>query len=350
MKTGLTLVDLAKKIEANAQMKRDFIIPTETTTMQVMEDKVAVLEVVGQGTFPVQALPHRQIAEHLKIPKPYYDRMQADAPDLLATNVNAWFRKNPERRMLRTLGGDARAFLSNRYQRIENEKIAEVALPVLADFPQVKIVSADVTDARLYIQAVVPTIQGEVVGHKVGDVLQAGVVISNSEVGLGRVDVSEMDYRLVCLNGMIGQSLLKRTHVGRQIDDNEALWADDTRRADDDVLVLKIRDMVRAALDATRFRARLDKISGLAQAQITGDVTKAVEVLSNVVQVSEGEKGSILKSLINGGDLSAWGLINAVTHQAHEVADYDRGVELEQMGGRLLNLAPTEWKRVLEAA
>jgi len=41
---------------------------------------------------------------------------------------------------------------------------------------------------------------------------------------------------------------------------------------------------------------------------------------------------------------------NAVTHQAHTAPDYDRCVELEAMGGKLLNLASTEWKRVLEAA
>ena len=350
MKTGLSLVDLARKIEANSQLKRDFIVDTARSTVQVQQDGVIAMELPdGHGSFPLLPLPHRQIAAHTNIPAKYYDRMREDASDLLATNVNAWFRINPTKRMFRTLGGDGRALLSNRYQRIENEKIAEVALPVLADFPEVKIVSAEVTDARLYIQAVVPTIQGEVRARKVGDVVQAGVVISNSEVGLGRVDVSELDYRLWCLNGAVGESLFKRTHVGRQIDDNEALWADDTRKADDDVLVLKIRDMVKAALDEARFRARLDRMNGLAQVQITGDVTQAVEVMSQIVSVNEAEKGSILKSLINGGDLSAWGLLNAVTHQAHTAPDYDRCVELEAMGGKLLNLASTEWKRVLEA-
>ena len=57
----------------------------------------------------------------------------------------------------------------------------------------------------------------------------------------------------------------------------------------------------------------------------------------------------ILRSLIEGGDLSAWGLLNAVTAQAH-TAEYDRAVEFEAAGGTLLTLAPTEWSRMLEAA
>ena len=69
---------------------------------------------------------HDQIGSRAGIPAKYYDRMLTEAPDLLATNVNAWHRINPARRMVRTLGGDARSFLSDRYNRIENEEIAKV--------------------------------------------------------------------------------------------------------------------------------------------------------------------------------------------------------------------------------
>jgi hypothetical protein len=45
----------------------------------------------------------------------------------------------------------------------------------------------------------------------------------------------------------------------------------------------------------------------------------------------------ILASLIRGGDLTQWGLVNAVTQTAHEVVtDYDRSTELEKIGGELL--------------
>jgi hypothetical protein len=38
--------------------------------------------------------------------------MRTSEFDLLATNINTWFQKTPERRMLRTLCGDLRAFRS----------------------------------------------------------------------------------------------------------------------------------------------------------------------------------------------------------------------------------------------
>lgn len=358
MMKGLTLTQLAAKIEANKALKQDYIVDTAAMTMQVQDDKTVVLEIPAKEPsphpldLPITSLPmlplaHNQLGSRLKIPAAYYDRMLVQAPDLLATNVNAWFRKEPEKRMLRTLGGDVRAFLSNRYNRIENEEIAEIVLPILADIPDVQIVSSEVTERRMYIQAVAPRVQGEV---KKGDVVQAGVVISNSEVGCGAVSVAAMDWRLWCLNGAVAAEKFRAYHVGRHIEDNAALWADDTRHADDRAVLLKVRDMVRAAVDATRFRSRIEKMQGLTEIVVTGNPAAAVEILAKKIGASENETGSILRSLIEGNDLSAWGLLNAVTHQAHTAKSYDRAVEFEAAGGHLLELPRNQWREVLEAA
>lgn len=348
MLKGISLQQLAAKIEGNRALKRDFIVDTSRTTMQVQSDRRPVLELEDNGTFPILPLAHDQIGARTSIPAKYYDKMLDEAPDLLATKVNAWFRLHPEKRMIRTLGGDTRAFLSKQYMRIENEQIAEAALPVLAELPGVEIPSCEVTDRRLYIHFVIPSIEGEV---KVGDVVQAGGIISNSEVGLGSVSVSGLLWRLVCLNGIKTGDTFRLHHVGRRAEETgEVEWADDTRRADDRAVLLKVRDMVRSVVDETRFRAQLLKLQGLSDAKLTGDIEKSVEVLAQKVPVTEGEQKSILHSLIRGNDLTAWGLVNAVTAQAHEADSYDRAVELESVGGSLIDLPPTEWKRILEAA
>ena len=61
---------------------------------------------------------HQQIAQYLDIPKAYYDRMIENDGALLATNVNHWLQKqeNPnERRLLRSVAGKLRGFLSNSF-------------------------------------------------------------------------------------------------------------------------------------------------------------------------------------------------------------------------------------------
>ncbi len=352
MNRGIDLTAFAAKLEANKLLKRDYIVETPAMAMIIDGDRKPQLTFKEPTapiafTFPILETAHNQIGDRLKIPAKYYDRMRAEAPDLLAVNVNRWLHQTPEKRMIRTLGGDARAFLSNSYHRIENEEIASAALPILAAIPDVQFLSFEVTERRMYIQAVSPRVEGEV---KQGDVVQAGVVISNSEIGQGAVSVSPMIYRLVCLNGAIREDgRFRAYHVGKHVDSNEELWADDTRKADDVAVLKKVRDMVGAAVDQVRFSQAIEKMQGLAQARVTGDPAKAVEVLAAKVGASDGEQGGILRALIDGGDLSAWGLVNAVTVQAHG-ASYDRSIEFEAAGGSLIDLAPGEWKRILEAA
>lgn len=344
MNKGISLVELAQTIEKQKAEKHDMIAATNALTMT---DDAKGLIVAGQAEYKINGNAHNQIGARLGIPAKYYDRMAEEVPHLLAANVNTWFNKKPERRLIRTMAGTTRAFLSDRYQRIDNHEIAEVALPILAGIADVQIVSTQITESRMYIQAVSPRIQGEV---KVGDVVQAGVIISNSEVGAGAVTVAPMIYRLICLNGMIVPDRKFSTyHVGRRIEDNEALWQDDTRKADDRAVLLKVRDMVMAAVDALNFSKTLDQMRGMTEAKIEGDPAKTIEVLGKKIGTSEFEQGGILRALIQGGDLSAWGLINAVTAQAH-TAQYDRAVEFEAAGGVLLNLDKDEWKRILVAA
>lgn len=345
MKTGLSLVELAHKLETNRLDKKDYIAPARSLYLT----DTGGLAVPGQPTLAVKPLAHQQLGAYTGIPRAYYDKMLTEKPELLYQNVNTWLESKPadEARMIRTSSGSARALLSNRYQRIDNEEVAEAALTVLHDLRGVQIVSAEVTERRLYIHFTVDTIQGEV---KKGDIVQAGGIISNSEVGLGSASVAGMIWRLVCLNGLKVGDTYRRNHVGRKIDDNEELWADDTRRTDDRLVLLRIRDTVKALVDETRFRTTLNQLQGLTTAQTRGDPAKAVEVLAQKIGATEDERSGILRSLITGADLSAWGLVNAVTAQAHAAVEYDRAVELEGLGGRLVTLPKSEWREILEAA
>ena len=86
------------------------------------------------------------IFEHLQA---YYDKMLEEYPQLLAQNVNAWFQREPSVRMIRTIEGTARAFLSNRYRRIDNLDIASIVLPVLQDMEGMHFESCQLTESRI---------------------------------------------------------------------------------------------------------------------------------------------------------------------------------------------------------
>lgn len=356
MKQGKSLVELAAELESRKAAKVDFIAPAKDLHMVVapVADDVngprteASLEVPNQGIYPISSIAHDQIGQYTGVPAKYYDRMLAEDPQLLAANVNRWLRDSKDKRMVRTLRNVNRAFLSNRYQRIENEEIAEVALPILIGDKNLQVVSAEVTEKRLYIQATTSRVTGEV---KRGDVVQAGVIISNSEVGYGAVSVQRVIYRLVCLNGLIlPENKFRANHTGARLDDNEALWQDDTKKAEDKAVLLKVRDMVNSAMDEGFFQKQLEKLQDTTQQKIVGNPVKAVEILGQKLGVTNAEQGSILRALIEGADLSRWGVVNAVTAQAHVANDYDRSVDFERMGSNVIDLSPGEWKEIAEAA
>jgi hypothetical protein len=346
MKTGKTLTALAQEIERQAQTKRDYVTPT--TALEMTDGGQLSLE-VSDSPVTVNITPHthRQIADRIGIPAKYYQRMQTDAPVLLAENVNHWFQANPEKRMVRTLDGNARAFLSDRYRILDHHHLLDVVMNTILEMKLGDgIASAEITDSRLYLKVINKRLELEV---KEGDVVQAGFCISNSEIGLGAVKVEPLIYRLVCTNGMISQDYSqKRYHVGRAASEAESyeLFADDTLKADDEAFFLKIRDTVRAAVDVAKFSMIVDRMRESTQQKIEGNPVKAVEVTAKTFNLNQGESSSVLTHLIQGGDLSAYGMLNAITRTAQDVESYDRATELESTGSKVLSLPQSTWKEI----
>lgn len=351
MRTDLTLTALATELERRAGAKQDYVADTRKLTMHQEMNTLAFDNGVRHD-LDVNDVAHKQIAARLEIPGRYYDRMRAESPNLLADNVNHWLHAKPETRLVRVLDGKVRAFLSDRYNRIENEEIASVVLPVLMAQPGVQVVSSSITETRMYIKAVFSTVQGEV---KRGDVVQAGVTISNSEVGLGAVKIEPLVYRLVCLNGMtIPEAKYSARHVGGRIletEDVREMLTDETLKADDKAILLKVRDVVRASFDQVRFAKQLETMRGATEQRIEGNPVEAVKMLAKRQQLNEFEENSILRNLIEGADLSRWGLVNAVTATAKaDLLSYDRATELEALGGTILTMPANDWRPMAIAA
>lgn len=61
--------------------------------------------------------------------------------------------------------------------------------------------------------------------------------------------------------------------------------------------------------------------------------------------MTQAEGGSVMKHLISGGDLSKWGVINAITAVANDLPDYDRATEIMELGGDLLLMENREWSK-----
>lgn len=342
MKRGKTLQELGKELQRQRQNRQDFL--TDTRSLEVKSNSYGStlhmsLDSKTYG-FGIEEVAHQQMATRLNIPFRYYKKMQSEAPDLLDQNINRWLNQNPERRMIRVLDGKVRAFLSDRYRRLDNLELCAAVLPVINEMKSAVIESCEVTPAHLYLKVVNRCVKAEV---KVGDVVQAGFVVSNSEVGLGSLRVEPLVFRLVCKNGMICKELAqKKYHVGRQVNVSEdlayELYSEETLAQDDKVFFLKVQDIVRAAVDEAKFMLTVDKLREATQIPLKHDPVKAVELLADKFQLTENERGDILRQLFMQGNNSRYGLVNAVTAASKIAKSYERATDLERIGGEILAL------------
>ena len=230
-------------------------------------------------------------------------------------------------------------------------QIAEIVLPELQKIEGAIFESCQLTDSRMYLKVVNPRLQAEV---SPGDIVQSGVIISNSEVGQGSVSIQPLIYRLVCSNGMVvNDAKTSRRHVGRQneLDGNVELYASDTLEAMDTAFIKQIRDTVAAAVDQTRFDKVIDLMKGARDAKLnTQDIPNLVQLTGQKFGITESERGGVLQHLIEGNDLSLYGLSNAVTRFAQDVESYDRSTELEGVGYKILTMSPHIWRYINQAA
>ncbi len=347
MKTGKTLTELAIELDRQENAKRDFLADSRKLYMDPVSNDIEIDIGSDRLDFHTNQNAHRQIATWSDIPSKYYQKMPAD---LRAVNVNHWLKKNPAKRMVRTLDGNVRAFMSDRYRVLDNFDLAQTILPVLSEVQDMQIVSSELTDTRMYIKALFPRIEGEI---KQGDLVQSGVVISNSEIGKGSLRIEPLIYRLVCSNGMISNISRKKYHVGRAggVDDEAMeIFSDQTLQADDNAFWMKVRDTVRASIQQDSFDKILEDMRRTTDMRITADPVEVVERVKRKFNLSDEERGGVLSHLIQGADLTGYGLLNALTRTSQDIDDYDRATEFERMGGKVIELDRHQWSEIAEAA
>lgn len=336
MKQGKTIQELAAEIQRQQNAKRDFMIPAKKITTFVNEGKLEMGFSIADNsselfTGPLTSNGHLQLGNFCDIPKKYYDIMLSH-PQLLQKNVQHWLSASEDKRMIRSLDGNVRAVLSDRYRRLDNFDLATNVLPMLLE-SGATIESSEITDKRIYIKAITHKVQAEV---KKGDVVSAGIVISNSETGNGSLSVKPLVYRLVCLNGAIADDYsMKKYHAGRSEDMMQIEYSNETIKADDKAFWLKVRDLVKFSLSEVTFDKIVESMRESTERKILVPET-AIELITKKFGLLQSEESNVLSHLIQGGDLTSWGLGNAVTRMAQDVPSYDRSTELESIGYQIM--------------
>lgn len=339
------LKDFAVELKRQLDNKKDFKVPSEVVPFGQSGEDTFAFDLLQNGRFNLNDYAHHQLASKLDIPRSYYNRMREVSPELLTHSVNHWMRKEPKDLLIRILDGQVRAVLSDRFRALDNYNLMNAILPVVQD-QNLKILESALTDRRLYLKAVFEEVQGEVA---VGDVVQSGIIIQNSEVGAGTLSIGMFLWRLVCLNGMVGATSLRQYHLGKDGNGDEGnireFISSETRQLEDKAFFSKIGDICRATISQESFNKELEKFKEANERPIKNP-ERIIEVIDARFGFSKPEEEGILYNLVQGGNSTQWGLANAVTATAKDSGSYDRKVELETIGHQIVKITADEWVRI----
>jgi hypothetical protein len=373
MKEGRPLPELATELQRQADAKRDYIAPSERLSVS----SNGRTEMILGDPFPVTDIAHGQIADYLDIPKAYYDRLREKSEELTVRDPNDYVpertlfdvtvnsllaSKGPQRRLVRTLDGQVRAFLSDSFSvDLDNVDVYRVAARVIeeAGLGPENVLSAEVTEKRLYMKVVSPRIEAVIRPSNVSgsgllrepQVVQAGFILSNSETGLGSLRVSQLVFKLLCSNGWIREESLRQRHIGKALEtgENGSVYRSDTRAQDAKLRLMKVRDHISSALDPGAFRDFVDRMQETTSIRLEAGAEKCVDAVGRKFGLSQGEKERVLGELIQGADMTLWGMTNAVTAAAQKCQSYDRSTELEGIGGKFFSLTRPEIREIVAA-
>lgn len=341
MISGMTPTNLVNTIMAHASGKEDLVAPAKD--IRFSRNESGRLQ-MGLGDRVLDMTPHatNQVRAFLGVPGRFASRLQQDFPDLLTHNFNTIIQQQETRRMVRTLSGNARAFMSDSYRRIDNELVFDGMYPVLEKLGA-KIESANVSDDYMHLQATMK-IEGEI---RKGDVVRYGVVIRNSEIGKGALSVSPMLYRLVCTNGMVvADQTRRRAHIGGSYLESEDGWialSSATQMLKTRAMIAELAEYLEAMASPTMFQKTIGALKEVADQELPAEPTMVVESLAARYNLNKPESESALIALAESKDYSRWGLANAVTVLANSSGSYDRAVDLEALGGRIMQMGAKEF-------
>jgi len=357
--TGATLYgktvpikELVGEIERQKVTKRDYVVDSRNLRMQLTGDMndtpslcfdgpTAGPDVKATMMFEITPWCHDQISAKTGIPLKYYQRMAADNRPLLCQNVNAWM-PSKDQRMVRTLDGRARALLSDRFRVLDNADLFFNSAKVFQDVGA-EILRADLSDTMFYMRAIQPVDVAEIAP---GDEICSGVMMSNSEVGLGTLKVEAFCLRLKCSNGMVATDIFKRAHLGSKLE--VGVYTQETINMTSRAIMSQAKDYVAHAFKM------LDQWKAILTNSMNVELpspTKLVKGGWDGIDVSDEDKDTIMNHLMTDNEgMTQFGFSQAVTATARDVGDADHKTELERLGFRLVSLEKEPFGRLMEQA
>lgn len=357
--------DIFAELHRQAEAYRDYVIATSQLRLIREPTWGLALEFTVGGErhcLPMSRRSYIQLAQWLGLPinsrlyrrlRTGYDRNRAESDRFWNTwcnLVNDHFKLVKSNRLIRTLKRQddvwyVRAFLSDRYRIIPNDQL------FLAVADKMESMNVEFWDARLsedsfYVYAVAPEIGAQIRADRpfdgknrwvgdAGDVVNAALVLKNSETGQGGCEVCPAIVTRITQAYMVHANRLSLRHVGGR-HEMDALLSQETIRKTNELVFDEVRDYCASTFDPDKFQDLVDAIQVATQDELE-DPVAAAEATRVVYDLSNQRRNAIINWLMQSGDRSRYGLACAVAKEAHnDDLDADNAVQLERVSADLI--------------
>jgi hypothetical protein len=266
---------------------------------------------VGIGVWPFSEHAMSQFCQKLDIPVRYFRRLP-DEMKMTVANFDLRRLKGTSF-FVRGKGDWVRAFLSAGYVAYNNREIGQIVAELLGD---VNILVKDfvLEETNMYLKIISEEIRDREAG------LKAGIMIGNSEVGMGSVSVEPFVFRKPCTNDLIVSQEKSFRHAHIHLTAHEL-----TRRMAE--AVSEGFQVASSCLDAF-LKTREDPIP---------DPVETIRKIAEARQFSQKLTDEVVSSYLVEPEANRFGLINAFTNAAQKLGPLQR-IEMERFAGTLLEV------------
>lgn len=330
------------------KISQDFIAPIGVSNqgaapVMTFAGEEKLLVTLPDGEFTLHDNATGQLAEKMGVPVRYLKNLSKGGEwerQLAATVLNEHSRNSHRSRVLvRSVGGEVRAVLSDSYRRI-NSSIILMAFMQEALSQGALMADAFMSDTKVWAETILPT-PLIVPTKQNGDiVIFMGARFSTSDYGDGAVDMRSFMLNGACLNGMVRESVMKQIHLGAKLPDNLSL-SDRTYELDTQTTVSAVSDLTKGLFSKEAFTQKAIEIQAASEMGV--DLEKELKTLLSRGTLNKSEKEGVEVLLMNNnpndgvtGGASLWKLTQAITAHARTV-DPVRAREMHEISGALLN-------------
>jgi hypothetical protein len=370
---------------AEAQITDDGVTPAKTLDMN--------------GVYSLSDVALGHFAERFGIDVRYARKLAERRPDILADNINGWihgggeaafgeegrpqFESDKRKFTARTFhtpdGFLFRGLMTDKFSIIDNlDVLNSVLLGIRAagfSRDDLHISGCDLTERRMRVRVLVPAAviaapalfagyrnpfegrdvrvggrggwtidqarnaaRGEGMGYEPGTepIMFAGFEFGNGELGDSATYVVPRAEAQICRNGLVLPiDAARKTHVGERLDEGVIDWSAETRKKQLELITSKVADAVKKFASVEWWAEKVADLEAKAGKPVD-DAAATIKAVSKSLRFTEPESDAILDMFIRGGQMTAAGVMNAVTAAAQTLPDADRAAELERTAVRAL--------------